>query len=196
VAPNHPERPDMGSREVVFGRELYIDRDDFMESPPKNYYRLFPGGEVRLRYGYWIKCTEMVKNEDGHIVSLNCTYDADTKGGNPPKDGRKVKGTLHWVTAAHALEAEFRLYDRLFTIPTPEDEAHLPPGGTFRDVINPNSLKVVRGFVEQSLSDTEVSEAFQFERVGFFAVDDDSTPSLKVFNRTVSLVDKSKPNVK
>jgi len=155
----------------------------------KSFFRLVPGGEVRLRYAYWIKCNEVVKDSNGEIVALECTYDPETKGGSPPRDGRKVKGTLHWVSARHGLKAELRLYDRLFSVPTPEDESCLPNGGTFLNLVNKNSLVVVQGVAEPSLANVTVGEPIQFERVGFFVLDPDSTDTLRVFNRTVSLAD-------
>ena len=182
-AVNNPEDPDAGSRKVPFSRELYIERDDFMEDPPKKFFRLAPGREVRLRYGYFITCTEVVKNDAGEVVELRCTYDPKTRGGQSP-DGRKVRGTIHWVSARHAVEAEVRLYEHLFTSERPDEEAD------FLSTLNPNSLAIVANAkVEPSLTDARPGERFQFERLGYFAVDPDSRPGAPVFNRTVSLRD-------
>ena len=184
---NNPEEPSAGSRKVPFSRELYIERDDFMEDPPKKFYRLAPGREVRLRYAYFITCTDVVKDENGEIVELRCTYDPTTRGGDAP-DGRKVKATLHWVAAEHALEAEVRLYDRLFKV---ENPLQAPEGGDWLDNINPDSLQVLpRCYVEPSLAGAEPGVTFQFERLGYFCADSvDSTPEHLVLNRTVSLRD-------
>jgi glutaminyl-tRNA synthetase len=179
--------PLTGSRPVPFSRELWIDRDDFMEDPPKKFFRLAPGREVRLRYGYFIRCEEVVKNEAGEIVELRCTYDPATRGGNAP-DGRKVQGTIHWVSAAHARDAELRLYDRLFTVPDPDD---LPEGADFTSVLNPSSLTVVTGAkIEPSVAADAAGSRYQFERTGYFMSDPaESTPDRLVFNRTVTLRD-------
>ena len=182
-AVNNPEDPDAGARKVPFSRELYIERDDFMEDPPKKFFRLAPGREVRLRYGYFITCTNVIKDEAGEVVELRCTYDPETRGGQSP-DGRKVKGTIHWVSARHAVEAEVRLYEHLFTSERPDEEAD------FLSTLNPDSLEVVAAAkVEPSLADARPGERFQFERLGYFAVDPDSEPGSPVFNRTVSLRD-------
>ena len=182
-AVNNPEDPEAGVRKVPFSRELYIERDDFMEDPPKKFFRLAPGREVRLRYGYFITCTEVVKDEAGEVVELRCTYDPETRGGQSP-DGRKVKGTIHWVSARHAVETEVRLYEHLFTSERPDEEAD------FLSTLNPDSLEVVANAkVEPSLADARPGERFQFERLGYFAVDPDSGPGAPVFNRTVSLRD-------
>ena len=182
-AVNNPEDPDAGARQVPFSRELYIERDDFMEDPPKKFFRLAPGREVRLRYGYFITCTDVVKDEAGEVVELRCTYDPETRGGQSP-DGRKVKGTIHWVSASHAVEAEVRLYEHLFTSERPDEE------DDFLSTLNPDSLEVVANAkVEPSLADARPGERFQFERLGYFAVDPDSGPGSPVFNRTVSLRD-------
>ncbi len=182
-AVNNPEDPGAGSRKVPFSRELYIERNDFMEDPPKKFFRLAPGREVRLRYGYFITCTDVVKDDAGEIVELRCTYDPKTRGGQSP-DGRKVKGTIHWVSARHAVEAEIRLYEHLFTSERPDEEAD------FLSTLNPDSLEVVADAkVEPSLSDALPGERFQFERLGYFAVDPDSETGSPVFNRTVSLRD-------
>jgi glutaminyl-tRNA synthetase len=184
---NHPNNPDLGTRQVPFGREIYIERDDFMEEPAKKFFRLAPGREVRLRGAYLITCHDVVKDESGAITALRCTYDPATRGGDAP-DGRKVKGTLHWVSAAHAMDAEVRLYDRLFTDETPG------AGDTdFLTQINPNALEVRTGCkLEPSLAAAVAGDRFQFERTGYFCVDPDSTPSHPVFNRTVTLKDSYK----
>jgi glutaminyl-tRNA synthetase len=182
---NNPEDDSAGTREVPFSRELYIDRDDFMEEPPKKYYRLSPGNEVRLRYSYIIRCDEVVKNAAGEIVELKCTCDVDSSGGSS-SDGRKVKGVIHWVSAAHAIEVETRMYDNLFTKENPDD---VEDGKTFLDYINPNSLVVKRVLVEPSLADANPGDKFQFERVGYFCADYDSMQGRPIFNRTVTLKD-------
>jgi glutaminyl-tRNA synthetase len=184
--PNHPEDPNQGVREVPFSRELFIERDDFREDPPKKFWRLAPGQEVRLRYGYLITCQDVVKDSSGEIVEIHCTVDPDTRGGNAP-DGRQVKGTLHWVSAAHALDAEVRLYDRLFKDPFPDQ---VEEGQSFLDHINPDSLQVIsHAKVEPGLKDARVGDRFQFERVGYFSVDPDSSQDRMVFNRIVPLRD-------
>lgn len=185
---NNPEDASMGTREVPFSRELYIEQDDFMEDPPKKFYRLAPGREVRLRYAYFIKCADVVKDDKtGEVVALHCTYDPKTKGGDSP-DGRKVKATLHWVSAPHALEAEVRLYDRLFDKPNPEDDKDAPD---FTAHLNPNSLETLTGCrVEPSLAGAKPESRYQFERLGYFCVDrKDSSEARVVFNRTVPLRD-------
>ena len=182
-ARNHPDNPDAGSRTVTFGREIYVEQDDFMEHPPKKFYRLSPGKEVRLRYGYFVTCQEVVKDASGTVVALRCTYDPASKGGNAP-DGRKVQATLHWVAAADAVRAEVRLYSHLFNRPDPGAD-----GDALAD-LNPESLEVLTGsLVEPGLLDTPVGEAVQFERTGYFAPDPDSRPGRPVFNRTVGLRD-------
>lgn len=182
-AVNNPEDATMGSRKVPFSKVLYIEQDDFRENPPKKYFRLSPGAEVRLRYAYIIKCIGVVKDEKtGDIVELRCTYDVETKSGSP-QSARKVKGTIHWVSASDALDAEVRLYDRLFKIGT-------PGGDNWRDHINPNALEVLKQCkVEPSLSNTKPQDRYQFERLGYFCVDDDSGGGRLVFNRTVTLRD-------
>ena len=183
---NNPEDESAGTRRVPFARELYIERDDFMENPPKKFFRLSPGKEVRLRCAYFITCDEVIKNDRGEIVELRCTYDPATRGGDSP-DGRKVKATLHWVPAAYAVPAEVRLYDRLFSV---EDPENAPEGKTFLDYLNPNSLEVLRdALVEPSLASAVPGDRVQFERLGYFSVDPDSRPGALVFNRTVSLRD-------
>jgi glutaminyl-tRNA synthetase len=182
-ARNHPDNPEAGVRPVTFGRELYVEQDDFQEHPAKKFYRLSPGKEVRLRYGYFVTCREVVKDDAGEVVALRCTYDPASKGGNAP-DGRKVQATLHWVAAADAVPAEIRLYTHLFNRPDPGAE-----GDVLAD-INPESLEVLTGaLVEPALADTPVGEAVQFERTGYFAIDPDSRPGRLVFNRTVGLRD-------
>ena len=187
-AVNNPEDPTMGTRKVPFSRVLYIEQDDFREVPPPKYRRLIPGREVRLRYGYFITCVGVVKDEKtGEVVELHCTYDPETRGGNAP-DGRKVKSTLHWVSAAHALEVETRLYDRLFLKENPDE---VEEGSDFKSNLNPNSLEILEGcFVEQSLVDAVPGRTYQFERQGYFMVDPISSERGKlVFNRTISLRD-------
>ncbi|MEO8256349.1 MAG: glutamine--tRNA ligase/YqeY domain fusion protein [Acidobacteriota bacterium] len=184
---NNPEDAAAGERKVPFSRELYIEREDFMEEPPKKFFRLSPGKEVRLRAAYFITCTEVVKDDRGEVVELRCTYDPATRGGNSPPDGRKVKATLHWVSAAHAIGVEVRLYDRLFAAEDPERVAE---GQTFLDNLNPESLEVLPDCrAEPSLRDAAAGDRFQFERLGYFCVDPDSRPGALVFNRTVSLRD-------
>ena len=182
---NNPEDESAGHREVPFSREVYIERDDFMEVPPKKYFRLSPGNEVRLRYAYLICCNEVIKNEQGEIVELRCTYDPMSKGGQS-SDGRKVKGVIHWVSAPHAKEAEIRLFDRLFTRESLDD---IEEGKTFKDYLNPASLTVMKGYVEPSLAGTAPGSKYQFERIGYFCADKDSSIEKPVFNRTVTLKD-------
>jgi glutaminyl-tRNA synthetase len=185
---NNPEDASAGTRDVEFSRELYIERDDFMEDPPKKFFRLAPGREVRLRNAYLVTCQEAVKNAAGEIVELRCTYDPATRGGDAP-DGRKVKATLHWVSAAHAVDAEVRLYDRLFTAENPESAAE-KAGQTFLDLLNPASLEVLGGCkLEPMLAAAPAGTRYQFERLGYFAADLDTAPGAPVFNRTVSLKD-------
>lgn len=185
---NNPETPAAGTRRVPFSRELYIERDDFMEDPPKKFYRLSPGREVRLRSAYFITCTEVVKDAAGRVVELRCTYDPSTRGGAAP-DGRKVKATLHWVSAAHAVEAEVRLYDRLFTVEDPDAEA-AKGGADLARWLNPFSLEIRHHCkLEPILAHAQLGETYQFERLGYFCVDPDTRPGALVFNRTVSLKD-------
>ncbi|MEE2663397.1 MAG: glutamine--tRNA ligase/YqeY domain fusion protein [Myxococcota bacterium] len=185
-AVNNPEDESVGTRRVPFSGELYIERSDFLEDPPRKFFRLAPGREVRLRYAYFITCDEVVKDADGEITELRCSYDPATRGGDAP-DGRKVKGTLHWVSAPHALDAEVRLYQKLFA---PEDPMSLEEGGDYTDGLTPDSKRVLTGCkVEPSLQDAGPGNRFQFERTGYFAVDEDSAPGALVFNRTVSLRD-------
>jgi glutaminyl-tRNA synthetase len=180
---NNPEDPSAGARKVPFSKVLYIEQDDFRETPPPKYYRLYPGNEVRLRYAYLVRCTHVVKNEAGEVVEVHCTYDPTTRGGDAP-DGRKVKATIHWVSAAHAVPAEFRLYDRLFTREDPEEGEE-----DFIHCLNPNSIQVLQGFVEPHLANPRPGDRYQFERLGYFCADPDTTPEKPVFNLTVSLKD-------
>jgi glutaminyl-tRNA synthetase len=184
---NNPEDAAAGTRKVPFSRVLYIEQDDFREDPPKKFYRLSPGREVRLRYAYFITCQEAVKNEQGEIVELRCAYDPATRGGNAP-DGRTVKSTMHWVSAEHALAAQVRFYDNLFTIPVPDDTEE---GKDIRDYLNPNALEVLKGcWVERALGRLPVGVTCQFERQGYFCLDNvDSRPGALVFNRAVTLRD-------
>lgn len=187
-AVNNPEDPNSGTRKVPFSREIYIERDDFMENPPKSFYRLSPGVEVRLRYAYYVKCTKVIKDEKtGEILELRCTYDPATRGGDSP-DKRKVKSTIHWVSAAHAVKATVRLYEKLFTKENPDD---VPEGQDWRININPNSLEILTEcFVEPCLKDAKPETRFQFERLGYFVVDKkDSSPGNLIFNRTITLRD-------
>jgi glutaminyl-tRNA synthetase len=185
-AVNNPEDPSAGSRKVPFSRVLYIEQDDFREVPPPKYYRLSPGREVRLRYGYFATCTSVVKNEKGEIVEVHCTYDPATRGGNAP-DGRKVKATIHWVSAAHAVDAEVRIYENLFLKENPSD---VEEGKDVLDNLNPNSLEIIdNAKLEPSLGNAAVGTRYQFERLGYFSVDPDSKPGKPVFNRAVALKD-------
>jgi glutaminyl-tRNA synthetase len=188
-AVNNPEDPSAGTRKVPFSRELYIEQDDFMEDPPKKFFRLSPGKEVRLRYGYFITCKEVIKDDKGNIVELRCTYDPATRGGDAP-DGRKVKATLHWVSATESVPAKVRLYDQLFTEPEAGSPPPGKPDGDWRETLNPHSLTVVTGHVEPSVKTAKAGEYYQFERVGYFCIDEkDSSPAALVFNRTVGLKD-------
>jgi glutaminyl-tRNA synthetase len=181
-AVNNPEDQAAGSRKILFSRELFIDAADFMEIPPPKYFRLKPGGEVRLKYAYIIKCDEVVKDADGNVIELRCTADLDSKSGGATSN-RKIKGTIHWVSASHAIDAEVRLYDRLFTVPEPDAD------GDFKSFVNPNSLEVVNAKCEPSLADAAADMRYQFERLGYFALDPDSKPGKVVFNRTITLKD-------
>ncbi len=181
-AVNNPEDTNAGTRKVPFGRELFIDRDDFMETPPPKYFRLRPGGEVRLKYAYIIKCEEVVKDGAGDVAELRCSVDFESKSGGATSS-RKVKGTIHWVSAPHAIGAEVRLYDRLFTVPEPD------AGGDFKLFINPDSLKVVTAKCEPALADARPEARYQFERLGYFALDPDTTPDRQVWNRSITLKD-------
>ena len=184
AAVNNPENPEAGTRNVPFSRELFIEQNDFMEDPPKKFFRLAPGREIRLRYAYFITCTQVIKDENGHVIELRCTYDPETKGGSAP-DGRKVKGTIHWVSAKHYLDAEVRLYDRLFSVSNPGRD------GDFKKDINTDSLQVLTHCkVEPSLKNTDPNVTVQFERKGYFCIDlVDSSPDHLIFNRTVPLRD-------
>jgi glutaminyl-tRNA synthetase len=179
---NNPEDPNAGTRKIPFSRELYIESNDFMETPPPKFFRLRPGSEVRLKYAYIIKCDEVMKDDAGNVIELRCTVDLDSKSGGPTA-GRKIKGTIHWVSAAHAIDAEVRLYDRLFTVPEPD------VAGDFKSFINPNSLEVVNAKCEPGLADARPEERYQFERLGYFALDPDSTGEKQIWNRTVTLRD-------
>ena len=187
AAVNNPENPEAGTRNVPFSRELFIEQNDFMEDPPKKFFRLAPGREIRLRYAYFITCTQVIKDENGHVIELRCTYDPETKGGSAP-DGRKVKGTIHWVSAKHYLDAEVRLYDRLFSVSNPGRD------GDFKKDINTDSLQVLTHCkVEPSLKNTDPNVTVQFERKGYFCIDlVDSSPDHLIFNRTVPLRDSWK----
>ena len=188
TAVNNPEDESAGTRQVPFSREIFIERDDFMENPPKKYFRLAPGQEVRLRWAYVVKCVSVDKDADGNVVAVHCTYDPETRGGNTP-DGRKVKGTIHWVSCQHGKSVEVRLYDYLFTEKNPAD---LPEDVDWRSTLNPNSLIVSQAFVEPSLLDVPAGTRVQFERVGYFCADPDGKPGAPVFNRTVTLKDSFK----
>jgi glutaminyl-tRNA synthetase len=182
-AVNHPDDPAAGTRKIPFGRELYVERDDYLDDPPKNFYRLSPGREVRLRYAYFVTCREAVKNAAGEVVELRCTYDPATKGGDSP-DGRKVRGTIHWVSAAASMPAEARLYNPLFSRPDPG------AGGDLMMDINPNSLEILPECrLEPALAGDNGAEAVQFERLGYFCRDPDSAPGKPVYNRTIGLRD-------
>ena len=183
--PLSPDEPEKGVRRLPFSRELYIERDDFLEDAPKKFFRLSPGKEVRLRCAYYITCKEVVKNEQGDISAVICEYDPQSKGGGTP-DGRKVKGTLHWVSAAHAIAAEVRLYDHLFL---QDDPNSMPEGQSFLDAINPDSLTIVTGYMDPGMVDLRPGEVVQFERLGYFCADADHTPEKPVFNRTATLKD-------
>jgi glutaminyl-tRNA synthetase len=182
-AVNNPEDPSAGTRKIPFSKVLYIEQDDFRETPPPKYFRLYPGNEVRLRYAYFVKCTSVVKDDKGEVTEVHCTYDPSTRGGDSP-DGRKVKSTIHWVSATHAKTAEIRMYDRLFSKEDPEEGEE-----GFLACLNPNSLTVLSGYVEPLLSSTKVGDRFQFERIGYFCTDPDTTPEKPVFNLTVNLKD-------
>jgi glutaminyl-tRNA synthetase len=183
-AVNNPEDPGAGTRKIPFSRTLYIEQDDFREVPPPKYFRLTPGREVRLRYGYFVTCTSVVKNDHGEVIEVHCTYDPATRGGNNPPDGRKVKSTIHWVSAAHAVDAEVRIYENLFSKEDPNQT------DDFTANLNPNSLEVLTSCkLEPSLANATAGTRYQFERLGYFCADPDSTPAKPVFNRTVALKD-------
>jgi glutaminyl-tRNA synthetase len=179
---NNPEDPGAGTRKIPFSRELFIDHDDFMETPPPKFFRLKPGGEVRLKYAYIIKCDEVVKDAAGNVTELRCSVDLESKSGGATSN-RKVKGTIHWVSAQHARDAEVRLYDRLFSVPEPD------AAGDFKSFINPQSLEVVQAKLEPALGAAKPNEHYQFERLGYFTLDPDSTPDKQVWNRTITLKD-------
>jgi len=181
-AVNNPEDSTAGTRKIPFSRELYIERDDFMETPPPKYFRLRPGGEVRLKYAYIIKCDEVLKDDAGNVTELRCSIDLDSKSGGPTAS-RKVKGTIHWVSAAHAIDSGVRLYDRLFTVPEPDT------GGDFKSFINSNSLEATNAKCEPALGNARPGERYQFERLGYFALDPDSTAEKHIWNRTAMLRD-------
>jgi len=186
-APYHPGDPSFGSRKLPFSRVIYIEKNDFLENPPKGFFRLAPGKEVRLRYAYFIKCNEVIKDTAGNIIELCCTYDPETRGGNA-KDGRKVKGTIHWLSEKHALTAEVRLYDRLFSVPNPASKKDQV--NDFKSYLNPRSLEILPAcFIEPSLANVKPENKYQFERLGYFCVDGYSTPAKTIFNRTVTLKD-------
>src|SRR5256714_1601609 len=182
-AVNNPEDESAGKRKVPFGRELFIDAADFMETPPPKYFRLKPGGEVRLKYAYIIKCDEVIKDAAGKVTGLRCTADLESKSGGATSN-RKIKGTIHWVSAPQAIDAEVRLYDRLFTVPEPDAD-----GADFKSFLNPNSLEVVQAKCEPSLADADPNVRYQFERLGYFALDRDSKCGKLAFNRTITLKD-------
>jgi glutaminyl-tRNA synthetase len=182
-AVNNPEDSSAGTRKIPFSKVLYIEQEDFRETPPPKYYRLFPGNEVRLRYAYFIKCTHVLKDDKGEVIEVHCTYDPTTRGGDSA-DGRRVKSTIHWVSAEHAKEAEIRMYDRLFTKEDPEEGEE-----GFLACLNPNSLQILTGYVEPHLASPEVGSRYQFERQGYFCTDADTTPDKPVFNLTVNLKD-------
>jgi len=186
---NNPENPAAGTRKVPFAREIWIERDDFMENPPSKFYRLSPGKEVRLRYAYFVKCDEVVKDAAGNVVELRCTYDPATRGGDNPPDGRKVKATLHWVSARHAIDAEVRLYGTLFTV---RDPSAVAEGIDWKGTLNPKSLEVIKSAkLEPALAAAVPESRWQFERMGYFCADRrDSKPGALVFNRTVTLRDE------
>ena len=202
-APNHPQKPELGRRAVPLSRELWIERGDFAESPPKGFFRLFPGNKVRLRYGYVVECTGCEKDAWGNVVAVHCSYDPDTRSGTPGADKVKVKGNIHWLSARHAHAAEVRLYDRLFKVPYP-GRTFPPPQGegeggggagerTWLDDLNPDSKKIITAYLESSLRDAAPEEGFQFERHGYFVADRvDSKPHAPVFNRAVTLRDSWK----
>jgi len=185
-AQNHPERPDLGTRKLPFSRVVYVERDDFREEAPKGWHRLAPGREVRLRYACLVTCNEVIKDDSGHVIELRCTYDEAASGGNPA-DGRKVRGTIHWVSAEHAIDARVRLYDRLFAV---EDPSDVPEGKTFLDHLNPASLELLEGAkLEPSLTNPASGTSVQFERMGYFCADPSSGPDGGVWNRVVTLKD-------
>jgi glutaminyl-tRNA synthetase len=186
TAPNHPDRPELGERNIPFTRELFIERDDFMEEPPRKFHRLKPGGEVRLRNAYIVRCDEVIRDETGRVVEIRCSCDLDSRSGSDsPAAQRKVKGTIHWVSASHALRAQIRLYDRLFSVGRPDAR-----DSDFREALNPDSLAIRHeALLEPSLADAAPGDGFQFERLGYFVPDPDGTTEAPVFNRAVTLRD-------
>ena len=187
TAINNPEDESAGTRKIPFSKVIYIEKDDFMEEPPGKFYRLAPGREVRLRYAYFIKCESVVKDDEGNITEVHCTYDPQTKGGDAP-DGRKVKATLHWVSEKHSIPAEVRLYDHLFGVENPYKAEE---GGNFKDNLSPDSLKILKDCrLEPSLQNVKPGDLYQFERIGYFCADIDSTKEKIIFNRTVTLKDE------
>ncbi len=188
-AVNNPEDESAGKRQIPFSKEIYIEKDDFMENPPKKYFRLSPGNEVRLRYAYFIRCTHIIKNSSGEITEIHCTYDPASKGGNSP-DGRKVQSTIHWVSVKHAKTVEVRLYDRLFSKENPDENEE---GKDYKDYLNPHSLEVIQAYAEPFVEVADKSLKYQFERIGYFCFDKDSIANHLVFNRTVTLRDSYKP---
>ena len=182
---NNPEDASMGKRKVPFSKVIYIEKDDFMENPAKKYFRLSPEKEVRLRYAYFITCRDVIKDDKGEVIEIICTYDPATKGGNSP-DGRKVQGTIHWVSAEHSVKAEARLYDRLFIKENPDEAKE---GKDFKSNLNPDSLKITECYVEPHVRSSKAGDKFQFERIGYFCMDKETTNDKLVFNRTVTLKD-------
>lgn len=183
---NNPEDENAGTRKIPFSRELYIEREDFKEEANRKFFRLSPGKEVRLKSAYIIKAEDVIKDESGEILEIHCTYDPKSKSGSGTEESlRKVKGTLHWVSVPHAIEAEVRLYDRLFTVESPDADKEK----NFLEFINPESLQVITGYLEPGLKQAEVGEKFQFQRIGYFCVDKESSPEKPIFNRTVTLRD-------
>ena len=184
-AVNNPEDESMGHRKVMFSKELWIERDDFMENPPKNFFRLYLGGEVRLKYAYIIRCESVTKNEEGVITEIHCTYFPETRSGMA-ESNRKVKGTIHWLSAKYARKAEVRLFDRLFSVPNPDETEE---GKTFIDNLNPDSLQIKEAFIEPKLLSEKPLSHYQFERLGYFSIDKDSSTEKLIFNRTITLKD-------
>jgi glutaminyl-tRNA synthetase len=184
-APNHPQKPELGHRMLPFSRELWIERNDFTENPPKGYFRLSPGAEVRLRYGWVIQCVGVDKDAQGNVIAVHCTYDPDTRSGTPGANQRKVKGNIHWLSTRHALQAEVRLYDRLFTVPQPD-----AANRDYKEFLNPDSKHSIHAYIEPALAQAQPEERFQFERHGYFVADlKDTAAGRPVFNRTVTLRD-------
>jgi glutaminyl-tRNA synthetase len=184
-APNHPQKPELGKRKLPFSKTLYIEREDFMENPPKGYFRLSPNAEVRLRYAYIVKCVKVVKNKQGEIEAIHCTYDPQSKSGTAGAEARKVKGNIHWLSAAQALQAEVRLYDRLLAHPHPD-----AGGKDYKEFLNPHSKEVISAYLEPGLASAKPEDCFQFERHGYFVADLKNTkPGKPVFNRAVTLRD-------